>query len=163
MAYLGRSLQCPCITPQAATWLTVSNPSRILATSETMPPAQIFGSEPARTWCYYYEKAELAAQYGDWPTAVVLWRDAASRRLRAANSIELLPFIAASARLDDWEQAKTLTAGAQALPDRSTLCFVTFGGTWGQRLPVCTTGSNRSPRGVPARLPKVRILGGGSV
>ncbi len=108
------------ITPQAATWLTVSNPSRILATSETMPPAQIFGSEPARTWCYYYEKAELAAQYGDWPTAVVLWRDASKQGLRAANSIELLPFIAASARLDDWEQAKTLTAGAQALPDRST-------------------------------------------
>ena len=82
--------------------------------------ASIFGREPNHTWCYYYEKAELAAQYDDWPTIAGLWREATQRGLRAANGIELLPFISASARLDDWQQARSLTAQAQSLPDRST-------------------------------------------
>ncbi len=30
------------------------------------PPEQIFGPEPEPGWCYYFEKAELARQMGDW-------------------------------------------------------------------------------------------------
>jgi hypothetical protein len=108
------------LTPQAATWLTVSNPSRIQDSPEVMPPAEVFGREPQRTWCYYFEKADLASQYADWSSIAGLWNEAKQRGLHAANGIELLPFIAASAQLGDWAQAKTLTTQAQALPDRST-------------------------------------------
>ena len=108
------------LTPQAATWLTVSNPSRIQASPEVMPVPAIFGTEAEHTWCYYFEKADLASQYADWSTITGLWDEARQRGLRAANGIELLPFIAASAQLGDWEQAKALTTQAQALPDRST-------------------------------------------
>ena len=41
----------------------VSNVSRILTDSKTAAPdPNIFGPEPPRTWCYYYEKADLARQ-----------------------------------------------------------------------------------------------------
>lgn len=112
------------LTPEAATWLTVSNPSRILASPETAPPAMIFGAEPARTWCYYFEKADLASQSQDWATIVELWRQAGQEDLRARNGVELMPFIGAYARLDDWESARKLTLQAQTLPDRplAALC-----------------------------------------
>ena len=31
-----------------------------------VPPAAIFGAEPEHGWCYYYQKASLARQNGDW-------------------------------------------------------------------------------------------------
>jgi hypothetical protein len=108
------------LSSTASTWLTVSNPEQIQASPETVPPGQIFGPEPPHTWCYYYESAELASQYGDWPTVARLWTDAQGRGLRSSNAVELLPFISASARLGGWEEARNLTAEAQILPDRAT-------------------------------------------
>ncbi len=108
------------LTPQASTWLTVSNPSRIQAAPETVPPPAIFGAEPPHTWCYYFEQADLANQYGQWSKTVALWRDVSAQGLRVRNGIELMPFIAAFARQEDWETARTLTSEAQSLPDRSS-------------------------------------------
>jgi hypothetical protein len=36
-----------------------------------LPPG-IFGAEPQPSWCYYYEKADLARQIGDWDQAAQL-------------------------------------------------------------------------------------------
>jgi hypothetical protein len=108
------------LTPQARTWLEVSNPWRLKAAPENIPPAAIFGQEPPHGWCYYYEKADLAGQYQRWDEVTVLWREAGDRGLRAANGVELLPFISAFAMHDDWEEARLLTMEAKALPDRST-------------------------------------------
>jgi hypothetical protein len=107
------------LTPQAQTWLPVSNVSRIVSAPEAVPPAEIFGKEPEHGWCYYYEKADLAAQLQDWPAIHQLWQEAGAKGLRARNSVELIPFIEAHARLDDWESAKKITIQAQVLPDRS--------------------------------------------
>ena len=38
-------------------------------TSPTLP-AHIFGAEPPHDWCYYYQKASLARQLGDWAQVV---------------------------------------------------------------------------------------------
>lgn len=108
------------LTPPASTWLQVSNASRIRALPETAPPPAIFGIEPKRDWCYYYEKADLASQSADWSSITKLWEEAAGRGLRSANGVELMPFISAFAHLDQWQAAQELTAQAQALPDRSS-------------------------------------------
>jgi hypothetical protein len=108
------------LTPEASTWLTVSNASRILAGPETIPPPQIFGKEPQRTWCYYYEKADLASQYQEWGKIVQLWQEASQQGMRARNGVELTPFISAYARINDWQTAQELALQAQALPDRSS-------------------------------------------
>ncbi len=110
----------------AKSWLAVSNAGRIKAAPEETPPPAIFGQEPARGWCYYYEKADLARQYQQWDQVVQLWKQAGQAGVRPRNSIELLPFIEAYARTGDWATAKKLTSQGNTLPDRSAsvLCDV---------------------------------------
>ncbi len=114
------------LTPEASTWLRLSNPGRILAAPATVPPRVIYGEEPKHTWCYYFEMADLATQVGDWQSAAQLWTQASQQGLRAGNGVELMPFINAYARLNDWQTARKLTIQAESLPDRSTsaLCDV---------------------------------------
>ncbi|MFH1185451.1 MAG: hypothetical protein V1755_10505 [Chloroflexota bacterium] len=107
------------LTAPAKTWLGVSNPSRIKDSPENVPPSAIFGEEPPRPWCYYYEKADLARQYREWNEVVSLWRAAGDQGLRAPNAIEMLPFIEAFGRQGSWQEARSLTRQAQVLPDRS--------------------------------------------
>ena len=108
------------LSPEASTWLKVSSPSRIVSAPASVPPPEIYGTEPKHTWCYYFEKADLAAQMQDWATAAQLWDEATSQGMHAGNGVELMPFINAYARLDDWATARKLTLQAQSLPDRST-------------------------------------------
>ncbi len=57
------------------------------------PPADIFGSEPSHTWCYYYQKAALARQQGDWTQVAALGDEAVGRGLAARDVSEWLPFL----------------------------------------------------------------------
>ena len=65
------------------------------------PPAVIFGSEPQHGWCYYYEKASLAAQQGDWKTVVALGDKALGMGLYPSDSIEWMPFLQAYVKLGE--------------------------------------------------------------
>ena len=42
------------------------------------PPSVVFGEEPAHSWCYYYQKADLARQRRDWDQIPVLLKEALS-------------------------------------------------------------------------------------
>jgi hypothetical protein len=55
-----------------------------------------------------------------WDETRSLWSQATEGGFRAANGVEMMPFIEAHARLGDWETAETLTRQAQVLPDRPT-------------------------------------------
>ena len=55
-------------------------------------PETLFGSEPAHGWCYYYEKAALARQRGNWDEVLQLAEEAISRGLKPDDLIEWLPF-----------------------------------------------------------------------
>ena len=74
----------------------------------------VFGGAPAavQPWCYYFEKADLARQYRDWPQVVALWKQASAQSLAAGSGIEYMPFIEAFARQSDWKTAFTLTKTA---------------------------------------------------
>jgi hypothetical protein len=111
------------LRPAARTWLTISNPQQIEASQTSTPPRPIFGPEPRRSWCYYFEKADLARQYRDWPDIQQLWHDAQAAGLRAENGVELAPFIEAFAREGNWSEAQAITRAAQSMPDRSTSLF----------------------------------------
>ena len=111
------------LTPAAKTWLSVSHPSLIQADPVEAPPAAIFGQEPQHTWCYFFEKADLALQNHKWDDVLALWNQTEAAGLRASNGVELVPFIAAAAQKGDWNQAQSITRRAQSLPDRSTSLF----------------------------------------
>ena len=73
--------------------------------------------EDKNTWCYYYEKADLARQYGDWNTVLRLWEEAQQHGYRPGNGFEYLPFIEAYIRMGDWENAFRLTKTANKITE----------------------------------------------
>jgi len=77
--------------------------------TESTLPESIYGKISTNTWCYYFEKADLARQYEEWDEVVRLWNEAQSNSQRADNGFEYIPFIEGFGHLEDWEQVKDLT------------------------------------------------------
>jgi hypothetical protein len=79
-----------------------SNIDRIDLNSEAPTPPQIvFGPEPAHGWCYYYEKADLARQQGNWKEVIRLGNGVIQKKLTPQDDIEWLPFLESFARAGD--------------------------------------------------------------
>ena len=76
------------------------------------PNSAIFGSEPPHGWCYYFEKADLARQLGDWEAVLDLEAKASSLGLEPALGAEYVPFIEAHARAGQWSEALELSRRA---------------------------------------------------
>jgi hypothetical protein len=112
------------LSAEAYRWMSMSNLERIQPQALSAPLEAIFGNEPEHTWCYYYEKADLASQQGDWQSVTRLWKEAKNKGYRPRTSVELFPFIEAFARTADWETAQELTNNANVYLPRaqSLLC-----------------------------------------
>jgi hypothetical protein len=91
--------------------LSVSNVARIEREplESWQPPASIFGSEPAHTWCTYFEKAELAQQYEDWEQIVRLMSEAQAQGFAPTDMKEYLPLLTAYLKTGRIEDARTLS------------------------------------------------------
>jgi hypothetical protein len=81
-----------------------------------IPPAELFGGEPAHNWCYYYQKASLARQRGDWAEVVRLGDEATHLNERPADRVEWMPFIQAYAYLDRYEDVDQLATILNDIP-----------------------------------------------
>jgi hypothetical protein len=76
--------------------IPLSNPSRIITNASKISlPAQYFGAIDEGTWCYFFEKAELANQDQDWNTTISLYSQAQTLNLEPELKSEYLPFIRA--------------------------------------------------------------------
>jgi hypothetical protein len=102
-------------TPLSRLELILTEPSH-----PAVPPGDIFGPEPPHNWCYYFEKAELYGQIGEWQKA----SEAADLALKITkhftnkNVSELLPFIEAYAHTDEWNKAKDYSLQAFQIWDK---------------------------------------------
>lgn len=76
---------------------------------ELVLPARIFGEEPPHTWCYYYQKAQLARQQEDWDMILNLAAEVTRLDLRPNDSIEWMPFLQAAALAGDEKQMKQIS------------------------------------------------------
>lgn len=56
------------------------------------PPKDIFGSEPAHDWCYFFQKASLARQLRDWDELSRLKKEVLQKNLKPKDPNEWLPF-----------------------------------------------------------------------
>lgn len=93
--------------------IALSNLTRIQADSKHVPNPVIFGQEPARDWCYYFEKGDLARQLGDWSKTISLYKQAVSLNFSPANGEEYMPFIDAYAQKGNFDEALRLSVLAQ--------------------------------------------------
>jgi hypothetical protein len=76
-------------------------------------PKEIYGETNTQTWCYYFEKADLARQYGQWDEVVRLWNEAQATGERPDNGFEYIPFIEGFGHSGDWERVKEMTKFAK--------------------------------------------------
>lgn len=83
--------------------------------AEATLPESIYGKQNNQTWCYYFEKADLARQYEQWEEVARLWEEAQSIGEQADNGFEYIPFIEGYGHLEDWGQVKLLTKSAKKI------------------------------------------------
>jgi len=96
--------------------IPISNLSRITPeTAPVSPDTDIFGPEPAHTWCYFFEKADLARQRQDWNEVLDLYKQAQRLGFTPRYGAEYIPFIEAFAQTGDWQKAYDLTIPAEKL------------------------------------------------
>jgi hypothetical protein len=80
------------------------------------PPEVVFGPEPARGWCYYYQKADLARQKGDWNDVVNIGNQAAEQGWSPMDLIEWMPFLQAYAQTGNVDRLTELAPNIRADP-----------------------------------------------
>ncbi len=69
----------------------------------------VFGPEPTHGWCYYFEKASLLAQQGDWQGAANLGDEAFALGDYPNDPMERFVFIEAYARTGNLDRARELS------------------------------------------------------
>ena len=98
--------------PQISQMFPHSNIEYALTTNDakSTPLDFAFGTEPAHTWCFYYQKAELARQQGDWKAVAAIDTQAASQGLAPTDLVEWTPFLQAYAYLGQTEKMRQISA-----------------------------------------------------
>jgi hypothetical protein len=71
-----------------------------------IPPALVFGKEPEQGWCFYYQKADLARQRGEWDAIPVLLKEALDKGYYPDDALEWMPFLQAYAVQGDLEKMR---------------------------------------------------------
>jgi hypothetical protein len=86
-----------------------SNLSVILFDQQAVRPEQLYGAEPEHGWCYYFERADLARQMGDWAEVVRLGDIAFKLDDHPNDPVERFVFIEGYAHAGDWARAQELS------------------------------------------------------
>lgn len=73
------------------------------------PPIQVLGPEPSHTWCYYFEKADLARQNKEYSQTILFLENAKKEGLLPENESEYLPFIDAYLHQINYDEAVNLS------------------------------------------------------
>ena len=82
----------------------ITNPEQPVSLS-----TEIFGEEPAHTWCYYFQKADLAKQTQNWELVVQLGEEAFSQGYYPFEKSEMLLFIEAYGLTNKLDKALELS------------------------------------------------------
>ena len=92
----------------------ISSPNLIINEPRARMP-EVYAPEPehANAWCYYFEKADLARQFGDWEEVVSLGETAFQLDEHSHNPVELFVFIEGYAHAGQWERAIELSRESQ--------------------------------------------------
>ena len=76
--------------------------------AQALPPQDIFGGEPNRDWCFYYQQMDLARQREDWVNAAKLADEAVSLGYQPYEVSEWLPALEAYIHTGDQKMAKRI-------------------------------------------------------
>lgn len=86
---------------------------------QPVPPEEIFGSEPAHNWCYYYQKADLAVQRADWQGVSEIFDEAKQEKYAPLDKVEIYPFLVGLSQVGRIDEAIAFANDELLLDDRS--------------------------------------------
>ncbi|MBL8076577.1 MAG: hypothetical protein JNM55_01330 [Anaerolineales bacterium] len=110
----------------------------ILKEQAPRPPEIVFGQEPEHDWCYYYQKASLAYQRGDFQAVLDFGKKARKQGFSPLDSVEWMPFIQAAILLNDQELVLDLAPNVKKSPFLSLqACEIV------KKLPIVDSGMQR--------------------
>jgi hypothetical protein len=115
------------LLPQIQTAAQVSNLSRIQDRHDTYPTLyRAIVPENIASWCFHYQRADLARQLGDWEQVIFFWDLAQKGGYAPGNGFEYIPFIQAYAHQGNWKTAFTLTKQSNRVSEnmKTILCPV---------------------------------------
>jgi hypothetical protein len=87
----------------------LSNVSMIHDEPAVKMPGALYTPEPKHGWCYYFEKADLARQLGEWEQVAELGNQAFKLDDSPNDPIERFVFIEGYAHIGDWERSIELS------------------------------------------------------
>ena len=90
---------------------TYSRVDRIIPSEPTQvhtPRSEIFGPEPAREWCYYYQRASLARQTGNWKEIGRLYDHVLTSGLEPEDKSEIIPFFEGLVNTGRYDEARKI-------------------------------------------------------
>lgn len=92
--------------------------------SDDYPPVNIFFPEPVHTWCYYYQKIELARQQENWVQVLDLWEQAQDGGHTPQHGYEYLGVVLGLMHDGQFSQAVNFSQQAvnRSEPTASLLC-----------------------------------------
>ncbi len=90
----------------------LSNTTMIHMDNAATMPEFLFEPEPTHGWCYYFEKADLARQFGDWEEVVALGDVAFKLNDSPNDPVERFVFIEGYAHVGEWARAVELSKGS---------------------------------------------------
>ncbi len=101
----------PNLPRSLSAWVPLSRLDLIQTRASVPRTPPLFADEPAHDWCYYFEKADLARQMGDW-RAVADFGDRAFAVDHPNDASERLVFIEGYAHVGRWGRAEELSLQA---------------------------------------------------
>ncbi len=113
------------ISPLLREAAMLSTTGPISAQNPVTLPGQFYNPEIPRRWCFYFEKAELARQLGDWAQVAKIGEQAYALGDHPNDPLENFVFIEGYAHAGQWEKASKLTKEAYRFSKeimRPTLC-----------------------------------------
>jgi hypothetical protein len=122
-----RDAYYPQLSAEVADLVHFSNLELIAAEPDLIESrVDLWSVEEQETWCFYFEKAELARQLGDWMEVAELGEKAYLLEDDANHPAEHVTFVEGYARVGDWERAVELSSLAFEINEgmRPMLCAV---------------------------------------
>lgn len=85
--------------------LRLTNLDLIQMDAQKTPPVYLFGGKPEKSWCYYFEKADLARQQSSFSQITVLGDEAIEKGFYPRSASEWLPFLEGYLWEENWEKS----------------------------------------------------------
>jgi hypothetical protein len=100
----SNSVTNPNLTELQTEELRMTNLSLIRNQPQKSPPPYLLTNAPEKTWCYYFEKADLARQFGDYSLITELGDKALKYELFPRSASEWLPFLEGYSWMGEWDK-----------------------------------------------------------